>query len=52
MIERDEKNLRFRVWRRTASMMNNPWYVWGLLVFISMFLVSAVWMKMNGYTIG
>jgi len=32
--------------------MNNPWYVWAMLVFTSMFLVWAVWMKANGYTIG
>ena len=33
-------------------MNDNPWYVWVMLVFTSMFIAWAIWMKMNGYTIG
>ena len=32
--------------------MNNPWYVWVMVGATFMFMAWAVWMKMNGYTIG
>jgi hypothetical protein len=32
--------------------MNNPWYVWIMLGGTVMFLIWALWMKINGYTIG
>jgi len=32
--------------------MNNPWYVWVIMFGTLMFMAWAVWMKINGYTIG
>ena len=32
--------------------MNNPWYVWVVLTSTAFFIVWAIWMKYNGYTIG